>query len=41
VRIDNLLDTEGQVALYQPDFAPLETVPIDGRRVTAQFTARF
>ena len=41
LRIDNLLDTAGQVALYQPDFAPLETVPIDGRRVTAQFTARF
>jgi hypothetical protein len=36
-----LFDAPGEVALYQPDFTPLETVPIDGRRVSVQVTTRF
>jgi iron complex outermembrane receptor protein len=41
LRVDNLLDARGEVALYQPDFAPLETIPSDGRRVSVQVTTRF
>jgi hypothetical protein len=41
LRVDNLLDSPGDVALYQPDFAPLETVPIDGRRLSVQVSTRF
>jgi outer membrane receptor protein involved in Fe transport len=41
LRVDNLFDARGEVALYQPDFSPLETIPTEGRRVSAQVTARF
>ncbi len=39
LRVDNLFDAPGKVALFQPDYTPLETVAIDGRVFTIHLQA--